>query len=203
MKNTERNLLDILYANIIDYLNGVPCANMEPLEEEIRERLYNFICKRFSVSTLEEIPNERSGEVAKYLEELLTEEEIRMTAELLDEKRSFLNRVVFTTVVDRFEDEYCKAFTIFSGCCKKELLESICGYFDVDEIYEIDDGDISELLIFCAKWEMSEELKQAINIFKVTEIFEKEKQNDRRGTERKNTKGRTGFNVCKSKESCC
>ena len=70
MKNTERNLLDILYANIIDYLNGVPCANMEPLEEEIRERLYNFICKRFSVSTLEEIPNERSGEVAKYLEEV-------------------------------------------------------------------------------------------------------------------------------------
>ena len=56
-----------------------------------------------------------------------------MTAELLDEKRSFLNRVVFTTVVDRFEDEYCKAFTIFSGCCKKELLEGICGYFDVDE----------------------------------------------------------------------
>ena len=52
MKNTERNLLDILYANIIDYLNGVPCANMEPLEEEIRERLYNFICKRFSVSIL-------------------------------------------------------------------------------------------------------------------------------------------------------
>ncbi len=72
MKNTERNLLDILYANIIDYLNGVPCANMEPLEEEIRERLYNFICKRFSVSTLEEIPNERSGEVAK-LQQSLTD----------------------------------------------------------------------------------------------------------------------------------
>lgn len=201
MKNNERNILDILYANIIDYLNGVPCANMEPLEDEIRERLCNFICKRFSVNALEEIPDERCGEVAKYLEELLTEEEIRLTAKLLDEKRSFLNRVVFTTVVDRFEDEYCKAFTIFSGCCKKELLEGVCRYFDVDEIYEIDDDDIRELLIFCAEWDMSEELKKAINIFKVTEIFEKEERNDRRGTERKNTKSRAGFKGCTSKKS--